>query len=211
MQGVTAWDAKDGDLTEHIYIQSLSRISGNEMKAVYTVCDKDNHVATADRAFRYYDFMPPRFRLTAPLRFHPGGSISIKDRLFAEDVLDGDLSDRIRVFANGVSPYTEGVYPVTFEVTNSLGDTSAVTLDIEIGPVVAGAPEILLDEYLVYAVIGAEFEPMEHVKRVINGKKQDVTVTLPDDGLQTGMNQVVFSCKGENGETGTAVLYVVAE
>lgn len=211
MQGVTAWDAKDGDLTEHIYLQSISRLKGNQMEAVYAVCDSDDHVTTASRVFQYYDFAPPRFRLTAPLCYNVGSSIVVKDRLFAEDVMDGDLSDQIRVYTNGLTPYSEGVYPVTFEVTNSFGDTSSITLDIQVKTATAATPAIHLSEYLVYTYVGDTFDPMEYLMSVDNGRNSDVTVKMPEDGLSEGLNQVVFSCVGENGMEGTTVLYVMAE
>lgn len=211
MQGVTAWDAKDGDLTDHIYLQSITRQKDNQMEAVYAVCDSDNHVTTTSRVFQYYDFSPPRFRLTAPLRYNVGGSIVVKDRLFAEDVMDGDLSDQIRAFTNGLTTYSEGVYPVTFEVTNSFGDTASITLDIRVETVTAGTPTIELSEYLVYTYLGDTFDPMEYLVSVDNGRKSDVTVEMPEDGFSEGLNQVVFSCKNEKGLEGTTVLYVVAE
>lgn len=211
MQGVTAWDAKDGNLTDHICLQSISRLTGNQMEAVYAVCDSDDHVTTASRSFQYYDFAPPRFKLTAPLCYNVGSSIVVKDRLFAEDVMDGDLSDQIRVFTNGLTPYSEGVYPVTFEVTNSFGDTSSITLDIQVKAVTAGVPVIELSEYLVYTYLGDAFDPMAYLTSVENGRKSDVTVEMPVGGLSEGMNQVKFSCMGENGLEGTTVLYVMAE
>ena len=96
LEGVTAWDEKDGDLTGSILIQGTSgTISGSETTITYAVVDSDDHVATASRVVQYSDYTPPRFGLEGELRYSVGNVIRVKDRLTAYDVVDGDISDRI--------------------------------------------------------------------------------------------------------------------
>ena len=50
LQGVTAYDEKDKDLTDRIIVESVSRFFEDGMcKVVYAVCDNDNNVANATR------------------------------------------------------------------------------------------------------------------------------------------------------------------
>lgn len=85
--------------------------------------DSDAHVAHRTRTVRYTDYAPPKFALSRELRYSVGTAVQIRDRLTATDLIDGDVSERIKVTSSGLSAYAEGTYPVTFEVTNSLGDT----------------------------------------------------------------------------------------
>ena len=211
LQGVTAYDEKDGDLTEHVRVQSVIRQQANQMKVTYSVCDGDNHVSTASRIVDYYDFTPPRFHLTAPLRYNLGNTIQVMDRLTATDVLDGDITDRIRVNATGLSTYSEGTYPVTFEVSNSFGDASSLTLNVTVSRTVYGAPTIELSEYIVYIRLEDDFDPMDYVTDVKDGELEDVTAKLPRGGFVEGVNEVEFTCKGETGVRGSTVMFVVAE
>ena len=213
LSGVTAWDEKDGDLTDRIVLQGLGKgVEDGMTTATYGVADADHHVATRTRPVRLVDYQPPRFTLSQPLTYPVGASIAVRDRLTAWDAVDGDLSDRIKLTTSGLAVYSEGTYPLTCEVTNSLGDTATVTLELTIRNERSGAPQIVLSTYLVYLPAGAAFDPMACVDRVEGGRMQSVQVQLPEGGLTEGTTgRVVYTCPGANGETGTATLYVVVE
>lgn len=209
MKDVTAWDEKDGDLTAELMVEGIQRDADGALTVTYVAADSDHHVVSRQRSMRYTDYVPPRFSLTQELRYSMGSSIRIKDRMSAWDVIDGDLSDRIKVNSNDLSAYYEGTYPVTFEVTNSLGDTASITLDVVIRNYAAGEPRIALTEYLVYRTAGDPFDPMAYVKSVSGGGA--VSAQLPEGGLQPGVSRVQYTCSGSNGTVGSTVLYVVTE
>lgn len=209
MQDVTAWDEKDGDLTAELMMEGIQRDADGALTVTYVVADSDHHVASRQRSVQYTDYTPPRFSLSQELRYSMGASVRIKDRMSAWDVIDGDLSDRIKVNSNDLSIYYEGTYPVTFEVTNSLGDTASITLDVVIRNYAAGEPHIALTEYLVYRTADEPFDPMAYVESVTGGGA--VSAQLPEGGLQPGVSRVQYTCSGSNGTMGTAVLYVVTE
>ena len=212
LEDVTAWDGKDGDLTGHVLVQSVEKtVGGNTASVTYAVVDSDNHVATCTREVQYTDYQPPRFSLTRELRYSVGSAVRVKDRLTAWDVLDGDLSDRIRVISGTTSTTVEGNYPATFEVTNSLGDTASITLEIQVKNQEPGEPDIRLSEYLIYRKQSDTFDAMRYVESVSGGSAEDVTVRLPEDGLAAGVSRVEYQCTGSSGTVGTAVLYVVTE
>lgn len=207
---VTAYDEKDGDLTANLMVDVAQR-SGGVAIATYSVVDKDNHIATQNREVRYTDYYTPRFSLSKALRYSVGSTIRIQDRLTVEDALDGDISDFIKVTVANVSSYAEGVYPVTFQVTNHLGDTSTVTLEITVENYEPGEPEIFLTTYLVYVKAGETLNPKDFLKDVTNAELSDVTWALPDKGFTEGTNRVEYTCVGTKGIEGHATLFVIAE
>lgn len=213
LEGVTAWDEKDGDLTGSILIQGTSgTISGSETTITYAVVDSDDHVATASRVVQYSDYTPPRFGLEGELRYSVGNVIRVKDRLTAYDVVDGDISDRIKISSNtSMVTGMEGTYPMTFEVTNSLGDTASITLDVVVRNYAAGEPIIRLKQYLVYRTADQYFDAMSYVESVSGGQAEEVSVTYPPGGLTDGLCQVTYTCTGPSGIQGSATLYVVTE
>ena len=211
LRDVTAWDGKDGDLTDQVLLEGIDRTAEGEITVTYVVADSDRHVSSKSRALQYTDYTPPRFTLSEDLRYTLGSSIRIKDRMTAVDVVDGDLSDRIKVNSNDLSPYYEGTYPVTFEVTNSLGDTASVTLDVVVRNYAAGEPRIHLTQYLLYRTAEEAFDPREYLDSVSGGSVDGVSIQLPEGGLQKGTSRVTYSCVGQNGTVGSTVLYVVTE
>lgn len=213
LEGVTAWDDKDGDLTGQVFIQGMSgRIQGNETTVTYAVVDSDDHVATASRVVQYSDYTPPRFSLNSELRYSVGNLIGIKDRLTAHDVVDGDISDRIKVSNNSTMVAgVEGTYPMTFEVTNSLGDTASITLDVVVRNYAVGEPIIYLKTYLIYRTADQYFDPKSYLQSVSGGTAESVTVSYPDGALTQGVQRVLYTCTGAGGVQGSATLYVVTE
>ena len=208
LANVTAYDEKDGDLTDRLLLQGVDKGTDGTAVASYAVADSDGHVVTCTREVRYTDYTPPRFSLSRELRYSVGAMVRVRDRLTAYDMLDGDISSRIKLLS-GTTSYDEGVYPVTFQVTNSLGDTASVTLEVVVRNYAAGEPRIELKEYLIYQKQGQRLDPMDYLKSVTGGDLESVTAALPEGGLQKGINAVRYTCPGST--EGTAVLYVVCE
>ena len=205
---VTAYDERDGDLTDQLLLQGVDKEKDGTAVATYAVADSDGHVVTRTREVRYTDYVPPRFALSRELRYSVGTAVRVRERLTAYDVMDGDISSRIKVLS-GTTSYDEGTYPVTFQVSNSLGDTSSITLDVVVRNYASGEPRINLKEYLVYQKLGSPFAPMDYLSSVIGGDREAVTAVLPEGGLRKGVNKVRYTCPGST--EGTAVLYVVCE
>lgn len=65
LEGVTAKDGKDGDITDRLFIESKSSfIEKGRFNTVIAVADKDNHIAKVEREVKYSDYKSPRFSLT---------------------------------------------------------------------------------------------------------------------------------------------------
>lgn len=62
LQGVTAWDNRDGDLTSEIMIDHISTLIGaNTAKITYVVFDSSDRVAKLTAPSRTQTMRPPNF------------------------------------------------------------------------------------------------------------------------------------------------------
>jgi PKD repeat protein len=126
--------------------------------------------------------------------------------------VDGDISSQIRIFSEGLTATTPGIYPVTLEVTNSLGNTARVTLDVIIEETSSvDKPRVYLNNYLVYLSAEDAFSADKYLDSVIGGRTSNVDVAMPENGLVPGVNVVTYTGLGANGEVGTTLLYVIVE
>ena len=159
LEGVTAYDEKDGDLTSSIMIESISKFTEKGVAVVtYAVCDDDNHVATAKRKIRYKDYTEPYFVVNSSLVFALGEEIDLASAISAYDCIDGDISDRVIITATDYETNKVGVFKISVKVTNSMGDTIYMDLPVYVEQRNVAAPEINLNEYLVHVKVGEEYD-----------------------------------------------------
>lgn len=180
LEGLTAMDEKDGDLTDSIMVSGTSYfINKGEVTVTYVVFDNDNNFGTLNRKVKYTDYHSPEFSLTQPLVFTKNSGTSILDYVRVTDQLDGDITDKVKLSGNDIDMANAGVYPITLEVTNSYGDRSEVETNVVVrdsNP----AGSILLDTSLVYMDRNSEFDAGEYIKSVISSSGE----TLQTEGLQ---------------------------
>ena len=180
LQGLTAKDKTDGDLTDEIIVASVSHfLEENTVNVKYVVFDSHNNAASLTRKVRYTDYQAPRFSLSEPAVFMRGGNFDLLSRIQVIDCIDGDISDNIRVVTNMVSIYAAGVYPVTLEVTNSCGDMSQLTLPVTVLDK-ENTAAIQLDQYIVYLEQGKSFDPYAHIRLVTDANN----LSLPKENVQ---------------------------
>lgn len=166
LEGVTATDISDGDVTDSVAVENVSNFYSNGKRLItYVAFDSDNHVGRNTRELRYTDYEPPRFVLEKPLQFLPG---SVNLMISAQDYLDGDISSAIKLVTNDpITPDQPGEYKATFQVANSAGDVSSLPVTIEImkneNEVV---PVLNLDTYLVYIHQGDGFDPYDYLETI---------------------------------------------
>jgi hypothetical protein len=169
LRGITAQDARDGDVTENLLIESLSNFTEDGYRIMTVAAfDSSNNAVKASRKVRYNDYRPPEFSLTEALRF-PLNSTNLMGTLTAADVLDGDLTDNIKITSEEYIETDEvGTYAVTYSVSNSAGDVEKLPVTVEIYDPSEEylKPQIVLDDYLVYTEVGTSIEPWDYVKSV---------------------------------------------
>lgn len=211
LRGVTASDAKDGDLTGQIIVSGVSKIiSNNTAKVSYMVFDKAGNMASATRYVVYSDYHRPRFMLITPLVYSLGETVSITGRLQAQDAVDGDITSSIRVLSSDIISSTEGVYNLTLQVINSLGDTAQVTLPVTIRAEADGDSAVKLRRYLVYVGLGDNFEPRNYIESVSAGSASDVRIDSNVDTQSAGCYLVTYTVTS-GGRSSSALMTVVVE
>lgn len=152
LEGVTATDKKDGDVTSSVIVENISKFYDEDVRTVtYAAFDSDNHISKATKEVRYTDYTSPRFSLSGSLRFRAGETVNIEKIVSATDCLDGDLSNKIKITTDtSINNRVTGFYTIKYEVTNSAGDTVVLPIDIEIYEPVNNEVVLNLDRYLVY-------------------------------------------------------------
>ena len=186
LEGVTAEDAGDGDLTDKIFIESRRNfIEKGKFTVTYAVADSDNHVARATREIVYSDYVSPQFELTEPLEFAATRSaqedVDIAANLSAHDVIDGNISNRIRISGDyTMSSHTAGEYPMEFIVMNSLGDTVTLPVTVKIYDTSYNQlPKIKLKKYLLNVQAGTNVDLDSMVESI---EYRGVTYKRAEDG-----------------------------
>lgn len=171
LDGVTAQDAQDGDVTDSLVVESVRGIVADKRFTVtYAAFDAAGNVTKAQRTVYYEDYTSPRFSLTAPLIFREGAA-DVFAPLEATDVFDGSLKERIKgTLVSGESQVSQaGDYTVEFRVTNSLGDTAYLTAPVQVLPAENSGSELTLTSYLIYLKKNAAFVPESYLKGLTAG------------------------------------------
>ena len=175
LEGVSARDSSDGDVTDSVEVENISTFYGDKKRLVtYVAFDSDLHVARATRELQYTDYESPRFNLTEPLQYLPG---HVNLKINAQDCLDGDITSAIKlVVENPITTDQPGKYKATFQVANSAGDVSSLPVVIEILDIAdQSGISIQLSRYLDYVPFGSRFDPFSYIDSVkINNREYRV-------------------------------------
>ena len=212
LEGVTAKDAQDGDLTDRIIVGGVSKlITENTARVTYLVFDSDDNMGTMTRYVRYTDYRRPVFEITSPLIYDIAEQIQPLNRLKATDLIDGDISDSVRISTlKGTD--NKNIYSATAQVTNSLGDMARVELPVIVLESSADIPQIELNEQLIYLSSTDSFDPADYIRSVETetgaGDLSEVQIDNPVDLSEPDTYWVRYTYTEEN-RTGTAILVVV--
>lgn len=192
LKGVTAADKVEGDLTDSIFVDKISKgeQKGSKIFEIsYVVMDEQLNVAKATRELVYQDYHPPRFSIKAPLETSSNLELDLRDLVTASDVKDGDLTPFIKMTGEGIKSTGDelipGEYQVTLEVVNSLGDRTQLPITVKVkAPLNEEGPTIQLSEYIVYLPIHTPFDPTNYLQAVEDGETMRVT-----NGAETALNE----------------------
>lgn len=192
LRGVTASDDTDGDLTGQVMIKGVTQlITADTAKVTYIVFDSANNMATASRTVRYLDYEKPRFSLSKAMVYAKNEQVQLLDRLTASDVIDGDISGNIRVTTQNINAEQPGVYTVTVQVTNSLGDMESLPLQLVIRDDLSFFPRVSLSDYIVYLEAGDSFDPSDYIAYQLDPEKTQVRSQV--DVNTPGVYQVEYT------------------
>lgn len=233
LQGVTAEDNRDGDITDSIRISGMSHfIEKGRRTITYIVFDEANQAGTAERTLIYTDYTSPKIYLSQPLRYTITDlyDVNFAENLTAWDCLDGDITNQIRISQPDSYYYEAGEYNLTVQVTNGAGDVCVVPMQIES---VDGSDKEeaakyypMLSEYIVYTSVGNELNPRDYIIGVMNGETgytfaensyilaltaEDIQIESEVDYSAAGVYTVRYSYTTSEGIEAVTKLYVVVE
>lgn len=220
-EGLHATDDVDGDITDRIIVRGVSRLTGSNTAYVsYVVFDSASNYCTYSREITYTDYRAPRFSLSQPLVFDVGSKVTLLDRLRAEDVIDGDITDRIQLTQSDLATGIAGSYTLRLQVSNSTGDTALVNLTVLMENRSLRRPQITLSDYLVYVEQGGSYTAEDfrsYLTGVLEtpegkaGELSQVHISGEIDGSRRGSYDVLFSYTNATNDTATVILTVVVE
>ncbi len=220
-KGLSATDDVDGDITDRIIVRRISRLVGSNSAIVdYAVFDSASNYCTYRRSVYYTDYQQPRFSLTQPMIYNVNATVSLDDRLKAMDVLDGDISARIRVSSASVTSAVEGEYPLGVQVTNSTGDTAVLKLTVCVRNYTSRHPVIHLSEYLSYVERDSELTEQDLRALIVSAREsetgasvdaKDITISGDVDTSRPGSYDVRYSYLNEQNLSYEVILTVVVQ
>lgn len=194
MQGITAIDDRDGDVTARMLVESIYGITEDNITTVtYAAFDGAGNVSKLQRQVKYKDYTPPTFELYKDLCFAGGSGFDVLEYVGASDVIEGDIRRRVRatLISNTKNITNIGSHLVRFQVTNSLGDTVQADIPVEVYDPEWYTADIELKEYLVYLKVGDSFDPDAYLETfLVRGDEIDVSRQIPEDVYYNVDNKV---------------------
>ena len=224
LQGVIAIDETDGTVTDSLVFAGRSNfIEEGLVRADYAAFDSHNNVGTYSRNVRFYDYRSPQFSSLKPLMFKKSSSYDF-DFIQASDVLDGDISNKVKILYSNLYSATEDA-PILLEVTNSVGDIEKLEINVRIvTPQEYNHLYPALWGYITYAKVGEPIDPWGMVAGTWqNGEYYGFEETEYDyENVTVDANAVDYDTPGvyeiiyhlnpvadERTPTGDTILYVV--
>lgn len=218
LKGVTATDGKDGDITDKVCVEYVSKfIEPGVCTVTYAVTDSDKHVAKKTRTLRYTDYTTPEFYMKRALVYGVGEALDLRSAVGARDCIDGDISDKVTILATDYVENTAGVFTASLSVTNSMGDSIYLDVTVHVEGNETMAPEIQLKKTLIYIKKGETPVFEDYLGDVtVNGvlmKPSDIQLLISTnfDPEQEGTYNVHYYITTQDGYEGHSILTVVVE
>jgi hypothetical protein len=216
LQGLSAYDEKDGDITAEIMVNNLvPSLEKGKCTVNYVVFDSSNHPATFSRDIVFTDYRSPQIYLSKPLVFPENTNENIFGYIGAVDMIDGDITANLRMNTN-TNMLEMGDYVINVEVTNSLGDFSTIELPVHIIDTINARIDIKLSESIVYIKSNDSFNPEDYIESVTNTdgtqyEKNIVNVQSNVNTSKSGVYEVIYTAEESDTVKGFTSLLVVVE
>lgn len=235
LEGVTASDDRDGDVSSTLLVESMSSfIEPGRRTVTIAAFDKSSNVAKVTREIVYSDYEAPKFELDGPFKF-PLNYDNMLSHVTVSDVLDGDITNSVKISSEYLLDNTQvGDYHMILSVSNSAGDTVELPVTVQIydQAVENMAPKFTLTEYITTVPIGSAFNPWVYMNKIkLNGAEytmgpngvllgnDDEIISQSDviidssavDTSKEGVYQVAYSIADKVGRVGVVRLVVVVK
>lgn len=182
LQGITARDDKDGDVTDLLVVESVKLLGDDgSVQVSYAAFDRSGNVSKIQREARYTDYDSPKFTLSRALVFNYGTSFDVLSAVGATDLIDGDIQHRVRATLLDSESISElGVHDVQFQVTNSLGDMVSYVLPVEAYDPTMYDGSLTLTKYILYLSAGDRFDAKSYLDEyTLRGQTTNLRGGLP--------------------------------
>lgn len=215
LQGLSASDNRDGDITDEIMVGNISKfIETGVSKIKYVVFDENNNVGIYERMVYFDNYTSPKFELTQPLMYRLNSIVTLTDRLKAIDSIAGDISNKIIYSEDNINRAEEGTYQITVKVKNEYGDLVQEDLPVNIVPYDEYGERLQLSTYLVYLKKQSTINPRDYITKAVNlnGENVDpamVNIIQQVDTSVAGSGQFRYELHDENGSTAVTFLTVI--
>ncbi|MCX0365311.1 DUF5011 domain-containing protein [Clostridium perfringens] len=212
LEGVTAEDKEDGNLTDKIKVIGSVNVNKTGIyQLIYKVKDSDGNVATVKSVVTVIANEVPVIDATDKT-IKVGDTFDPMAGVTAEDKEDGNLTDKVKVIKNDVNTDIPGKYEVVYEVTDNQGATSTKTITVTVlsndAPVISGTDNISIKE-------GDAFDPMAGVTAT-DTEDGNVTDKIKVEGSvdvnKPGKYELTYTVTDSDGNTTTVkrVVTVIA-
>ncbi len=215
LEGLSAYDDRDGDLTSEIMVGEFSQfVEKGVCNVSYVVFDSSNQPASLTRQVQFTDYESPKFTLSEPLVFSAGQTDNALSRIGATDVLDGNISADVKQQDSTIVYRDEGDYTISVEVSNSLGDVEEQVLPAHVVEPSRLALDIQLSQWILYLRVGDDFDPDEYVESLEStyGEAYSTGLVQADSQVDTdqpGWYEVHYTAETESGLTGETWMIVI--
>ena len=217
LKGLSANDDRDGDITDKILIERVSRfLEPGKCQVNYVVFDQGNNFSRHQRDIYFDDYQSPRLSLDKPLMYRSGEHIMFTDRLHLWDSIDGDLDYKIKIESSNVRNSEVGVYEIELHAVTNYGDEVRTRIPVNIVDYSTDGPEIELKQYLAYVKKGEFFDPLSYVTSVVDTDGGEIDKSLISihsqvDFSKVGGGQICLEVTNSKGFRGSTYLTIIVE
>ena len=219
---VTATDEEDGDLTNKIEIlkNDVDTTKPGKYEVTYKVTDRKGAsytksiTVTVNPKMEVLNAIPTIKAEDKTLTV--GDTFDPKADVTAEDVEDGDLTDKIEVLKNEVDTTKSGKYEVTYKVTDNQGASRTKTITVTVNPKIEPlneAPTIDVTDKEI--TVGDKFDPKDGVtaKDKEDGNLTDKIEILKNtvDPSKPGVYEVTYKVTDSKGASCTKTIKVTVK